>query len=39
MPHPAHVVFSHCLQHCIAEGGGIDGVDVKRMEQLFLSLA
>ena len=26
------------LQHCIAEGG-TDGVDVKRMEQLFLSLA
>ena len=27
------------LQHCLADGGGVDGVDVKRMERLFLSLA
>lgn len=31
-------VIATGLQHCIAEGG-IDGVDAKRMEQLFLSLA
>lgn len=27
------------LQQCIAAEGGIDGVDVKKMEKLFLSLA
>ena len=27
------------LQHCLTEGDGIDGVDVKKMEKLFLSLA
>jgi len=32
-------VITSGLQHCFAAGGGVDGVDVKRMEQLFLSLA
>ncbi|MFC4785779.1 metal-sensitive transcriptional regulator [Nocardioides sp. MAHUQ-72] len=27
------------LQQCLTEGGGIDDVDVKKMEKLFLSLA
>ena len=27
------------LQQCIADGDGIDAVDVKKMEKLFLSLA
>ena len=27
------------LQRCIVESGSIDGIDVKRMEKLFLSLA
>lgn len=27
------------LQQCLAAGGGIDGLDVKKMEKLFLSLA
>jgi DNA-binding FrmR family transcriptional regulator len=27
------------LQTCLTTGGGIDGVDVKKMEKLFLSLA
>ena len=27
------------LQQCLAEGDGIDSVDVKNMEKLFLSLA
>lgn len=27
------------LQQCLAEGGGVDSVDVKKMEKLFLSLA
>ncbi|CAN5180494.1 metal-sensitive transcriptional regulator [soil metagenome] len=27
------------LQQCLVEGDGIDGVDVKKMEKLFLSLA
>ena len=27
------------LQHCLNEGDGIDSVDVKKMEKLFLSLA
>ena len=27
------------LQHCLTEGDGLDGVDVKKMEKLFLSLA
>ena len=31
-------VIASGLQRCIAEGGA-DGVDTKRMEQLFLSLA
>lgn len=27
------------LQACLTEGGGVDSVDVKKMEKLFLSLA
>jgi DNA-binding FrmR family transcriptional regulator len=27
------------LQHCLANGDGLDSVDVKTMEKLFLSLA
>jgi DNA-binding FrmR family transcriptional regulator len=27
------------LQQCLTQGDGIDGVDVKKMEKLFLSLA
>ena len=27
------------LQQCLAEGDGLDSVDVKKMEKLFLSLA
>jgi len=27
------------LQHCLTNGDGIDGADVKKMEKLFLSLA
>jgi DNA-binding FrmR family transcriptional regulator len=27
------------LQQCLAAGDGVDGVDVKKMEKLFLSLA
>lgn len=32
-------VIATGLQHCLADGEGVDGVDVKRMERLFLSLA
>jgi DNA-binding FrmR family transcriptional regulator len=27
------------LQQCLADGGGLDSVDAKKMEKLFLSLA
>jgi DNA-binding FrmR family transcriptional regulator len=27
------------LQECLTRGDGVDGVDVKKMEKLFLSLA
>lgn len=27
------------LQHCLTEGDGIDGVDIAKMEKLFLALA
>jgi DNA-binding FrmR family transcriptional regulator len=27
------------LQQCISDGGGVDSVDAKKMEKLFLSLA
>ena len=27
------------LQQCLTEGDGVDGVDVKKLEKLFLSLA
>jgi DNA-binding FrmR family transcriptional regulator len=32
-------VIATGLQHCLVDGAGVDGVDVKRMERLFLSLA
>lgn len=32
-------VIATGLQHCLAGGEDVDGVDVKRMERLFLSLA
>lgn len=34
-----YAVVATGLQQCIAEGGGVDGVDAKRMEKLFLGLA
>lgn len=32
-------IVANGLQQCLSEGDGIDGVDVKKMEKLFLSLA
>ena len=32
-------IVANGLQNCLAEGDGIDGVDVKKMEKLFLALA
>jgi DNA-binding FrmR family transcriptional regulator len=32
-------VIATGLQHCLVGGEGVDGVDVQRMERLFLSLA
>ena len=32
-------IVANGLQQCLVEGDGIDGVDVKKMEKLFLSLA
>jgi DNA-binding FrmR family transcriptional regulator len=34
-----YAIVATGLQHCVTEGGGIDGEDAKRMEKLFLSLA
>lgn len=34
-----YAIVATGLQNCLEEGGGIDGVDVKRMEKLFLALA
>ena len=34
-----YAVVATGLQQCIAEGGGVDGADAKRMEKLFLGLA
>ena len=33
------VIVASGLQQCLAAGDGIDSVDVKKMEKLFLSLA
>ncbi len=32
-------IVANGLQQCLVAGDGIDGVDVKKMEKLFLSLA
>ena len=32
-------IIASGLQQCLAEGDGVDSVDVKKMEKLFLSLA
>ena len=34
-----YAVVATGLQHCLDAGDGIDGVDVKKMEKLFLALA
>ncbi len=34
-----YAIVATGLQHCLEEGGGVDGVDVKKMEKLFLALA
>lgn len=32
-------IVSSGLMHCITEGDGVDGVDIAKMEKLFLALA
>ncbi len=34
-----YAIVATGLQHCLTEGDGVDGVDVKKMEKLFLALA
>lgn len=34
-----YAIVATGLQNCLQEGDGIDGVDAKRMEKLFLALA
>jgi len=34
-----YAIVATGLHHCLAEGEGPDGVDVKKMEKLFLALA
>ncbi|MEJ7756224.1 MAG: metal-sensitive transcriptional regulator [Nocardioidaceae bacterium] len=34
-----YAIVATGLQNCLEQGGGIDSVDVKKMEKLFLSLA
>jgi DNA-binding FrmR family transcriptional regulator len=34
-----YAIVATGLQHCLTEGDGIDGVDVAKMEKLFLALA
>jgi len=34
-----YAIVATGLQHCLAEGGEADGVDVAKMEKLFLALA
>ncbi len=34
-----YAIVATGLQQCLADGGGTDGVDVKKMEKLFLAFA
>lgn len=34
-----YAIVATGLQHCLESGEGVDGVDVKKMEKLFLALA
>jgi DNA-binding FrmR family transcriptional regulator len=34
-----YAIVAAGLQQCLAQGGGLDSVDVRKMEKLFLSLA
>ncbi len=34
-----YAIVATGLQHCLEDGDGVDGVDVKKMEKLFLALA
>ncbi len=34
-----YAIVATGLQHCLTDGDGIEGVDVKKMEKLFLALA
>ncbi len=34
-----YAIVATGLQHCLEDGDGIDSVDVKKMEKLFLALA
>ncbi len=34
-----YAIVATGLQHCLADGDGLEGVDVKKMEKLFLALA
>lgn len=34
-----YAIVSTGMQHCIAQGDGLGGVDAQKMEKLFLSLA
>ncbi|AXT84607.1 cytoplasmic protein [Aeromicrobium sp. A1-2] len=34
-----YAIVATGLQQCLADGDGLDGVDVKKMEKLFLALA
>ena len=34
-----YAIVATGLQNCLADGEGLDGVDVKKMEKLFLALA
>jgi DNA-binding FrmR family transcriptional regulator len=35
----AYAIVATGLQHCLAHGDGLDGVDAKKVEKLFLALA
>lgn len=34
-----YAIVATGLHHCLEDGNGIDGVDIKKMEKLFLALA
>lgn len=34
-----YAIVATGLKHCLEDGGGVDGVDAKKMEKLFLALA